>query len=81
VTSELCPWLVVSPSSAPLTQEKPRQEGEPEAPDTLLLGNPENRVIESLRLEKTSKIIKSNRQHNTTVPAKPWPEVPRLHIF
>jgi len=27
--------------------------------------------IESLRLEKTSKIIKSNRQPNTTVSAKP----------
>ena len=28
------------------------------------------RVIESLRLEKISKIIKSNRQPSTTVPAK-----------
>jgi len=27
-------------------------------------------------LEKTSKIIKSNRQPVTTMPAKPCPEVP-----
>jgi len=39
------------------------------------------RVIESLRLEKTSKIIKSNRHPNTTMPAKPCPEVPHLHVF
>jgi len=38
-------------------------------------------VIASLRLEKTSKIIKSNHQPNTTMPAKPCPEVPYLHIF
>jgi len=31
-----------------------------------------HRIIESLRLEKTSKIIKSNRQPNTTMPAKPF---------
>jgi len=29
-----------------------------------------HRIIESLRLEKTSKIIESNRQRNTTMPAK-----------
>ena len=33
------------------------------------------RIIESLRLEKTSKIIKSNHQPTTTIPAKPCPEV------
>jgi len=38
-------------------------------------------IIESLRLEKTSKIIKSNHQPNTTMPAKPCPEVPHLHVF
>ena len=38
-------------------------------------------TIKSLRLEKTSKIMKSNHQHNTTVPAKPCPKVPHLHIF
>jgi len=38
-------------------------------------------TIESFRLEKTSKIIKSNRQPNTTMPAKPCPEVPHLHVF
>ena len=32
-----------------------------------------DRIIESLRLEKTSKIIKPNRQPNTTMPAKPCP--------
>ena len=39
------------------------------------------RIVESLRLEKTSKIVKSNHQPDTTVPAKPCPEVPYLHIF
>jgi len=38
-------------------------------------------IIESLRLEKTSKIIKSSHQPNTTMPTKPYPEVPHLHIF
>ena len=38
-------------------------------------------IIESLRLEKTSKIIKSNCQPSTTMPAKPYPEVPHLHVF
>jgi len=38
-------------------------------------------LIESLRLEKTSKIIKSNRQPITTMPAKPCPEVPHPHVF
>jgi len=35
-----------------------------------------HRITESLRLEKTSQIIKSNRHPNTTMPAKPCPEVP-----
>jgi len=34
------------------------------------------RIPESLRLEKTSKIIESNRHPNPTMPAKPRPEVP-----
>ena len=38
-------------------------------------------IIEPLRLEKTSKIIKSNCQPNTTMPAKPCPKVPHLHAF
>jgi len=38
------------------------------------------RVIESLRLEKTSEVIKSNCQPITTMPAKPYPKVPPLHI-
>jgi len=37
-------------------------------------------ITESLRLEKTSK-IKSNRHPNTTMPAKPCPQVPHLHGF
>jgi len=52
------------------------------------LGEPGSRIIEqnhrsieSLRLEKTSKIIKSNRQANTTMPAKPCPQVPYLQFF
>jgi len=32
-------------------------------------------------LEKTSKIIKSNRHPNTPMPAKPCPEVPHPHGF
>jgi len=32
-----------------------------------------HRVIESLRLEKSSKIMKSNRPRNPTMPAKPCP--------
>jgi len=49
-------------------------------------GNPQSwsrfhRTVEPLRLEKTSKIIQSRRWPNTTMPAKPCPEVPHLHIF
>jgi len=42
-----------------------------------MLGNIslEHRIIESLRLEKTSKIIKSDRQRLTIMPGKPCPEV------
>jgi len=32
-------------------------------------------------LEETSKIIKSNHQPNTTMPAKPCPQGRHLHIF
>jgi len=32
-------------------------------------------------VEKTSKIIKSNRQSNTTMPTKPYPEVQHLRLF
>ena len=38
-------------------------------------------IVESLMLEKTSKIIKSNCQPVTTMPSKPCPEVPYLHVF
>ena len=38
-------------------------------------------IIESLGLEKTSKIIESNRQPITTIPAKPCPEAPYLNVF
>ena len=40
-----------------------------------------HRIIESFRLEKTSEIIKCNHQPIPTMPAKPCPEVPHLHIF
>jgi len=40
-----------------------------------------HRTVESLRLEKTSKIITSNRQPNTTMTTKPCPKVPYLHVF
>jgi len=33
------------------------------------------------RLEKTSKIIKSNYPPTNTMPAKPYPEAPHLHVF
>ena len=33
------------------------------------------------RLEKTSKIIQSNHPPNTTLPTKPCPEVPHVHVF
>ena len=36
---------------------------------------------ELLRLGKTSKIIKSNHQPITTMPAKPCPEGPHLQVF
>ena len=39
-----------------------------------------HRIIESLRLEKTSKIIKSSCQPNTTMPTKPCPEC-HIHTF
>jgi len=45
----------------------------------LLMQN--HRITESLRLEKTSKIITSDCQPNTTVPAKLRPEVPYPHVF
>jgi len=32
-------------------------------------------------LEKISKIIKSNRQPNTTMSGKPCPEMPHWHVF
>ena len=40
-----------------------------------------HKILESLTLENTSKIIKSNHQPITTMPAKPCPEVPCLHVF
>jgi len=39
------------------------------------------KIIESLRLEKTSKIIKPNCHPNTTMPAKQCPKVQYLHGF
>ena len=39
------------------------------------------RKSESHRLEKTCKIIKSNHQPNTSMPTKPYLEVPHLHVF
>ena len=40
-----------------------------------------HRIRESFMLEKTSKITESNHQPNTTLTAKPCPEVPHLHSF
>jgi len=47
----------------------------------LLFVPPIHKTIESLRLEKTCKIIKSNHYPNTTMPAEPSPEVPHLHVL
>ena len=62
---------------------EPAQSNTPDADPSALraLGKdpelcPSPRITESLRLEKTSKITKSNRQPNTTTSAKPCPEVP-----
>ena len=40
-----------------------------------------HRITESLRLEKTSQVIRSNCQPNTPMPAKLCPEVPHLQGF
>jgi len=32
-------------------------------------------------LEKTSKIIDSNHPPNTTIPTKPYPKAPHVHVF
>ena len=50
---------------------------EPSGPWTAVI----RRIIESLRLEKTSKIITSHHQPITTMPAKPLPEVPHPQVF
>jgi len=58
------------------SQAGPHQQGPPHRS-----GQEDQRIIESLWLEKTSKIIKSNHPPNTTLPIKPYPEVPHLHVF
>jgi len=40
-----------------------------------------DRITEPSRLEKTSEIIKSNRQPNPTTPAQPCPQGPHPHGF
>jgi len=35
------------------------------------------KIIELLRLEKTSKVIKTNHQPSTTMPTKPYPQMPK----
>jgi len=39
------------------------------------------RALQNHRLEQTSKSIESNHPPNTTLGAKPHPEVPHLHVF
>ena len=46
-----------------------------------VLGGLQHRITESLRLENTSKTIKSNHPPNTTMPTRPCPKVSYLHIF
>jgi len=69
------PWPPLPPSP-PCREPDPCQRLCPCSPGSSL----PLRIIEPLRLEKTSKIIKSNCQPNTTMPAKPCPEVPHLHL-
>ena len=38
-------------------------------------------IVESLRLEKNSKIFKSKHRTNNSIPTKPYPEMPYLHIL
>ena len=45
-----------------------------------LTPTPTYRIMESLKLGKPSKVIKSNHQPNTTMPAKPCPKEPHLHV-
>jgi len=40
-----------------------------------------DRITETSRLEKTSKIIKPNHQPNPTMPAQPCPQGPHPHVF
>jgi len=40
-----------------------------------------HRESQNHRLEKTSKIIKSNELSHTTMPTKPYPEMPHPHVF
>jgi len=53
------------------------------APQTLAVTRSctNHRITESLRLENTSNIIKSNHQPITITPAKSYLEVPYLHVF
>ena len=39
-----------------------------------------DRIIESLRLEKTINIIQSSQQLIPTMPTEPWSQVPHLHV-
>ena len=60
---------------------EPRGKMENRVSPRVILILPHYRMIESLRLEKTSKIIKSNRHPNTTMAAKPYPEVSHPCVF
>jgi len=53
----------------------------PKTPGANLGPSLNHRIIKSLRLENTSKIMQSSRQPNTTMLAQPCPEVSHLHFF
>ena len=57
-------------------EEKARCHGDYDFFIDLLLSDVFQQIIESLRLEKTSKIIKTNRQHITTMPTN---HIPQCH--
>ena len=63
-----------TPSPAWLCLEQGRQQ--PQHPGSAGEPTPYRGIVELLRLEKPSKIIRSNRHPNTSTPAKPCPEPP-----
>ena len=64
-------WLLYPPSHHQDGEENGKKKAK-------LVGRDNHKIMESLSLKKTSK---TNSQSNTTMPAKPCPDVPYLHAF